>query len=1302
MEAPLLSIGIPTFNRLCWLQACVAACLPQVEALAPGTAEIVVSDNAGSDGSWAWLQAQAAEHPCLRVHRNPFDCGAENFNVVTQEARGRYVWLMGDDDAPLPGGVARVVALLREAPRDLYLLHSQEVDPQGRPLVQRAWFQHLPSLDWDLSRRADLITYLDHAQYMAGAFGFISVLVFDRLAWIEQGSYPWDFGDFGWPHVVRVFRMLRTRGRVRVVEEALLQNTAGNDGREERDPWGRAMWDLEGWVAMAQALFPDDPELFRAFLGPLRRNRQAYLIRNLSHHAPGPEAWAEARRLMAVAGIPAVAIAAHQFGMQLQRPEAQPPLQLDPEALCLADLGFIARGARRVLVLASRSAGPDLGRLLAALLAQTRAQIRVLGSQGSAALDLADGDRVHGQAVDLVRVAGEPAHQAAVAASLQAFAPDLVLNADPERRPSWDLLVASAGAVAALAFQAPPRAVPAELSAWLDSGYTRLVPAGPLDALCTVLGLDPDSRLAAADPATRPAAVVPSAPVRPPISPSSEGTAAPGPTTVLPTDLSHKLSDDLSSNSDPSSACVPPSASVPPSVSVPSPASAPPSAVVPAGPAGALRLNLGCGRDHLAGWVNVDQFPGSHPDVVHDLERFPWPFPDDCAGEVLLKHVLEHLGRDSATFLGIMGELYRVCAPGARVRILVPHPRHRDFLQDPTHVRPVLAEMFEHFSLDCNEDWGRRGLPGTPLALYLGLDFRIESATLHLDPWWDAEFRSGRITREQLERAARDCNNVVATTEVVLRARKPFRGSAPAAPPVAEAAPGPSPRPTPAARPAVIWEGSQFVHHSLAHVNRQLCLGLLRGGQVDLSLVPYEPDQFDGAADPAFRPLAACVGRALPGPVAVQVRHQWPPQFQPPAQGAWVMIQPWEFGGIPAEWIAPMRDQVDEIWVPSAWLKDCYVRSGIPAAQVVVVPNGVDGQVFRPDGARFPLATRRTCRFLFLGGTIHRKGFDLLLETYVRTFRAGEDVCLVIKEQGGGVYGTPGLPAQLARLRAEDPQAPEIEYRTDDLSEAELASLYRACDVLVLPYRGEGFGLPIAEAMASGLPVLVTGRGGAQDFARAPWAYLLPSTPVGIPSPGPFTPGPAGFWMEEPDAEALAGFLRRAYADPEERRRMGALGRAQALAELGWDRPVALVQARLGELAGRTPRRFTPPAPVPEPREAFLYAPDWSRAEWMEVLLSFMLAFQAGDPVTLVLPWAGTPGEPTLGEIQVAVLEAARSAGLQTFPDVALVDQPGDLAEFLAGFPVVTPVPAGRGAVDGLVGSNGLRLAAARTRMCAG
>ena len=690
-----------------------------------------------------------------------------------------------------------------------------------------------------------------------------------------------------------------------------------------------------------------------------------------------------------------------------------------------------------------------------------------------------------------------------------------------------------------------------------------------------------------------------------------------------------------------------------------------------------MKLNLGCGSEHLSGWVNVDRFPAAHPDLVHDLERLPWPFPDDAAEEVLLKHVLEHLGRDSDTFLGILKELYRVCAPGARVRIVVPHPRHRDFLQDPTHVRPVLAGMFEHFSMERNEEWIRLGLPGTPLALYLGLDFSIESATLNLDPWWEAEFRSGRISRAQLDRAMEDHNNVIQTTDIVLRARKPFRRTL-----------------------AVRWEGSQFVHHSLAHVNRQLCLGLLRDQRVELSILPYEPDRFDGAAIPAFQPLAACVGRVLSRPAQVHVRHQWPPRFDPPAQGAWVMIQPWEFGGLPSEWVAPMRDQVDEIWVPSSWLKECYVQSGVPEAKVVVVPNGVDAAVFRPDGERFPLKTAKGCKFLFLGGTIQRKGIDLLLDAYVRRFRASDDVCLVIKEQGGGIYGAPGLAETLGKLRQDDPTGPEIEYLTGDLTESEVAALYRSCDVLTAPYRGEGFGLPIAEAMASGLPVIVTAAGGARDFVDGSWAYLIPSRRVPVHPPEGFTPTPAGFWLEEPDGAVLGELMVRAQAHPEERRAMGTRGREHALAHLGWDRPVALALERMAALAARVPLREA--AAQVQGTEAFLYTPDWTRAEWVEVVLSFMLAFKAGEPVVLVLPWSGTPGEPNLRSIQIRVLELAKGAGMTTFPDVALVDQPADLAELLAGYSQVSAVPTGRGAVAGLGGANGLRLAAARTRLCQG
>ena len=49
-------------------------------------------------------------------------------------------------------------------------------------------------------------------------------------------------------------------------------------------------------------------------------------------------------------------------------------------------------------------------------------------------------------------------------------------------------------------------------------------------------------------------------------------------------------------------------------------------------------------------------------------------------------------------------------------------------------------------------------------------------------------------------------------------------------------------------------------------------------------------------------------------------------------------------------------------------------------------------------------------------------------------------------------------------------------HLTDDLDDDGLAALYRACDVLVHPYRGEGFAMPVLEAMACGLPVIVTAR----------------------------------------------------------------------------------------------------------------------------------------------------------------------------------------------------------------------------------
>ncbi|BBK34713.1 hypothetical protein EDC65_2797 [Stella humosa] len=185
-----------------------------------------------------------------------------------------------------------------------------------------------------------------------------------------------------------------------------------------------------------------------------------------------------------------------------------------------------------------------------------------------------------------------------------------------------------------------------------------------------------------------------------------------------------------------------------------------------------MKLNLGCGSRKLAGFVNVDSAPHCEPDRLVDLETLPWPFETSCAEEIVLSHVLEHLGQTPKLYLAIIQELYRVCAPGALVRITVPHPRHDDYLSDPTHVRPITLQGLELFSRRKNLDWQAKGQSATPLALVLGVDFEVVSADAQPEEPWLGRLRRREITGQELAFAARSYWNVIRATDIVLRAVK--------------------------------------------------------------------------------------------------------------------------------------------------------------------------------------------------------------------------------------------------------------------------------------------------------------------------------------------------------------------------------------------------------------------------------------------------------------------------------------------------------------------------------------------------
>jgi len=106
-------------------------------------------------------------------------------------------------------------------------------------------------------------------------------------------------------------------------------------------------------------------------------------------------------------------------------------------------------------------------------------------------------------------------------------------------------------------------------------------------------------------------------------------------------------------------------------------------------------LDLGCGTSKRDGAVGVDIAPFPGVDVVHDLNRRPYPFENDVADDISLDNVLEHLD----DVVGTMEELHRIGRPGCRVRIDVPYFRSSGAATDPTHRHAFTPDSFAYFDL---------------------------------------------------------------------------------------------------------------------------------------------------------------------------------------------------------------------------------------------------------------------------------------------------------------------------------------------------------------------------------------------------------------------------------------------------------------------------------------------------------------------------------------------------------------------------------------------------------------------------
>jgi glycosyltransferase involved in cell wall biosynthesis len=271
--------------------------------------------------------------------------------------------------------------------------------------------------------------------------------------------------------------------------------------------------------------------------------------------------------------------------------------------------------------------------------------------------------------------------------------------------------------------------------------------------------------------------------------------------------------------------------------------------------------------------------------------------------------------------------------------------------------------------------------------------------------------------------------------------------------------------------------GKFFDNHSLSIVNRKTVLELKN--IADVQIIPLDaPDISNKLVTEEIDELMVLANKTIEEP-DVEIRHSYPPIWKWPESDhtKLVYIQPWEFSAIPMEWQYKFETFADLLITPSNWTRSVFENSGINPKRVKTIPNGYDPKIFFKTKDKKPVTT---VKILFVGCSQYRKGLDILLKVWGAATKTTMPLELVIKDTPQ-VYGASNIQEDIIKLQYHSKCA-KITYDDSIKSELEMADLYRACDVIVHPYRGEGFGMHIQEAMICGCVPIVTSGGSTDDF----------------------------------------------------------------------------------------------------------------------------------------------------------------------------------------------------------------------------
>lgn len=253
-----------------------------------------------------------------------------------------------------------------------------------------------------------------------------------------------------------------------------------------------------------------------------------------------------------------------------------------------------------------------------------------------------------------------------------------------------------------------------------------------------------------------------------------------------------------------------------------------------------------------------------------------------------------------------------------------------------------------------------------------------------------------------------------------------------------------------------------------------------------------------------------------------------------------------EVDGLPQEWVR-QANLMDEVWVPSHFNEKTFRDSGV-TVPINVVPLGVDPAYFSPGIRGHKVDEVFTFLSIFEWG--ERKAPDILLRAFSDEFDANEPVSLLCK--ANNFDPSVSIKDEISRLGLRKNGGRIFVAENQILQRYELGVLYRSADCFVLPTRGEGWGMPILEAMACGLPVIATNWSSQMDFMNK--SNSLPLDVEALIPAVAKCPYYEGYKWAQPSYEHLRTLMRWVFEHRDEANAIGQRAAKDAVDLWSWSR----------------------------------------------------------------------------------------------------------------------------------------------------